>query len=85
MFIKEVTQRNYAISISMERFVEIAEAESFKNIGTCGPTIGEQLDEVDGVWNVEYDGHFGVAIYLTLDVEHDTDEIWAQIEAIIIP
>ena len=85
MLVKDATSTNYSIDVSMERFEEICEAESFKNIGTCGLTIAEQLEKIDGVWKVEYDGHFGAAIYLTLDVEHDTDEIWAQIEAIIIP
>ena len=86
MFIKEVTQRNYSISISEERFTEISEAESYKNpdyFESDYTTIGEQLDKLDGVWNVEYNGHFGSAIYLTLDVEHDNDETWAEIEKII--
>lgn len=85
MLIKEVTRRSYAITISLERFKEITEAESFKNIGSNGPTIGEQLEKLDGVWDVEYNGHFGVFIYLTLDDEDDTDATWEQIEAIIKP
>ncbi len=85
MFIKEVTQRNYSISISEERFTEIADEESYKNTNPLSNTIGEQLDRLDGVWNVEYNGHFGSAIYLTLDVEHDNNETWTEIEAIINP
>ena len=85
MLVKEVTRRSYAITISLERYKQIEEAESFKNIGTCGPTVCEQLEKLDGVCNVEYNAHFGIFIYLAVTDEDDTDETWEQIEAIIFP
>ena len=79
MFKREVTQRAYSIEVGIEGLLALLERD--KNYSK--PSVCEMLEKIDGVWKVEYDGHFGPYVYLSVDVEDDTEETWAQIEAII--
>lgn len=45
------------------------------------PTFDEELRKLNCV-DVDYNGHFGSAIYFMLEVEDDTPECWKDIEAV---
>ncbi len=79
MFKREVTQRAYSIEVGIEGLLEIMERD--KDYST--PCVAAKLEKIAGVWKVAYEGHFGPYVYLSVDVEDDTEETWAQIEAII--
>ena len=79
MFKKEVTQRVYAIEVGVKGLLDIIERD--KDYST--PCVAEELEKLDGVWKVQYDGHFGPFVYLTVDVEDDTDKTWYLIKSII--
>ena len=79
----EKTASDYTIEVSKEDMLAILKAERT----VYDATLCDKLEKIDGVSNVNYDGHFGAAIYLKLDTEHDNDatrhEITATIEATI--
>lgn len=39
-----------------------------------------RLDDIEGVDDVNYDGHFGNYIYLTLDANFDEYDTWKKIQ-----
>lgn len=83
MLNKSVTSKNYCIEIENDRFDEIITSEKMENLDPQVLTVGEQLDKVEGITKIEYHGMFGAFIFLTIDEEDDTDDIWKLIEEII--
>lgn len=73
MIKKDVISKNYCIEISIERMKEILKDDS----------IFDELDKINGITKIEYDGHFGPYIFLTLDVNLDTAKTWALLEELI--
>ena len=74
----EPVQTVYHIKLTVPEFQKIMD---YDNVAL--PPLFELLAEIDGVNDVEYDGHFGASIWLTLDKEHDTGKTWNQISDII--
>jgi hypothetical protein len=37
------------------------------------------LENIRGAYNIDYDGHFGPHIFLSIEVEEDTKETWGLI------
>lgn len=73
MLTKEVTQKSYCVTVGVKRLKEILDE----------PLFFQTLNSIRGISRVEYDGHFGPHVFLTLDVEDDFPETWAEIEEII--
>jgi len=48
-----------------------------------GQELWETVGKVDGVENIDYDGHFGNYIYIEVDTEHDTKDTWKLIYDLI--
>jgi len=66
----EKTATSYSIEIPVDVFsVHLMgdERDSFNN----RVPLYQKLANVPGVDGVEYDGHFGNYVYLTIDIEHD--------------
>ena len=80
-FNRNVTHKSYAIEISEDDFVAIDTYEQ-KNTSN-DPTLAALLDKNTTARSVDYNGHFGTFIYLTLDVDEDTLAEWKAIETII--
>ena len=77
---------NYAVDIPRDDMVALLAAESLLDNNPKIPfeeALSHQLDAITGVRDTEYNGHFGAAIYFTLDFEHDTPETHQQITATI--
>ena len=79
MLDKEITQHTYCVRTGSDKLLEILKRD--EDYST--PCVAEQLAGIFGISRVEYDGHFGGYVFLTIDVEEDTEETWEQIEAII--
>lgn len=83
----EVTRRSYAIEIEEERFLDLLDSESYVTdnaaLKSGSQTLCEKLGQLDGVDDVNYDGHFGSYIYLMIDDEDDTDDLKKKINDVI--
>jgi len=75
----QLTSRSFAIPITMEEFDNIDHKEREYGIDH----VGEMLAKLPGVSDVDFDGHFGLYIYLTIDKEFDNDETLHAIGDII--
>lgn len=71
--LKTLVQKTYCIDVSVDRMNEILK----ENI------LCEQLNGLEGIIKVEYDGHFGPYIFMTIEVGVDTDETWRWAEEYI--
>lgn len=76
----KVTNKQYAIEIDVEDMLHLlrTEVDMFNE-----DMLGEKLFELSGVENIEYNGHFGAYIYLTISTECDNEATWNQIKEII--
>ncbi len=83
----EVTCTSYAIPVDDDRFLDLLDSESHVTdnaaFGKDAQTLGAKLDAIDGVSAVEYDGHFGANVFLTIDAENDGAKIKQQINETI--
>ena len=73
----ECTKKQYTIEVD---YLKIATADWE---GAFEDYLHNKLEMCDGVTDVDYDGHFGNAVYLTVDQEFDTPRLWQEIEKII--
>lgn len=74
---------NYAVSISTEQMLALINAERLYGPLQMEPDLSERLEKISGVSKVDYDGHFGAAIYLTLDLDSDSTKTHESIKATI--
>jgi len=74
-----ITSRSFSIPITMDEYDVIDHNERL-----AGSTeVGEMLAEIPGVYDVDYNGHFGLYIYLTIEKEYDNDQTLNAISEII--
>lgn len=72
---RKVVSTNYTIILEEGAMLNILTTDGTKPIATLWYLLGE----IDGVLDVDYDGHFGNNIYLEVSVDHDTKETWKSI------
>lgn len=83
----EVTSRTFSIKIDEESFGNLLDSESY--VTDCAAyakdqkTLDEKLDQLPGITDVEYDGHFGNAIYFSIPVSDDTPTLRKEIVKVI--
>jgi len=75
---KEKLESRYAIYCPKDHLLRIMEIES--SFRYEDQTLDEILRQIDGVKDIEYNGHFGPYIYLTVETDVDTDKTWKQIQ-----
>lgn len=69
----EAQSTRYAVVISRDDFIALTKAEEILAPGYyLSPSLSDRLDSLPGVWETEYNGHFGAAIYLTIDTDADS-------------
>lgn len=77
MFEFEKQSTTYCIEIPMERFEYLLDSETYvtdcKALQPGESTLSEKLEELPGVFRVEYDGHFGPTVYFSISAEEDND------------
>lgn len=83
----EATQTSYAIEIDEHRFLDLLDSESYVTENAAynngNETLFKKLNDLPGIFDIDYNGHFGSAVYLKIDIDDDTDELKAQISNII--
>lgn len=72
MFIPERIQ--YKISIEPEYMVHIL------NVDSTIPSLYENLENIKGISNVDYNSHFGNYIFMTIDKEKDSTKFQKNIQ-----
>lgn len=75
---RKVMSANYMLDISAKELLVIMA----KDRETKYP-LYILLGSIDGISKVNYVGHFGPHIYLTLDTEHESKDVWKVIYEII--
>ena len=77
----EVGRRQYSYEVTREYFTLINdkdhETEAWED------TLCYKLGQLDGMTDVDYDGHFGEFIYFTIDADDDCDELRGQVRRMI--
>ena len=67
--------------LSVEDFKKITGRDN--NSEKYSDILCAKLDELDGVYNVDYDGHFGAQIEMSIEAEKDTSILRDQIHDMI--
>ena len=69
----EVTRRSYTYEIDYDMYVAIEdrdfEEDEWKN------TLAGRIDQLDGVCDTDYNGHFGPYVFFSIDAEDDAHEL----------
>ena len=76
---REATSTSYCIGIAVKMFRAITQAE-FE--GGFEGTLGDRLEKIDGVFRVEYNGHFGANLFLNVESDHNTSAKWKEIREV---
>ncbi len=81
-FKPEVTTKSYKVPLTVEGFLPLSDFD-FHSIpyDMDIPTFDDELRKLNCI-DVDYNGHFGAAIYFNLEVEDDTPECWKNIERV---
>lgn len=69
-----IASTNYVLEVSVQNLLDIMR----KDMDTEKP-LYRQLIDIDGVSDIDYDGHFGPHIYLTVSQEHYNTDTWSII------
>lgn len=72
----------YCIELTIDEMKKILEKDR-SPIQESDQTLFDRLSDIEGPEDIEYSGHFGANIYLTLPVEYDKERTWNQIEEAI--
>lgn len=82
-FTFEITRRSYSIKIPQPRFVRLLDSESHVTNHAAmekgQSTLDEKLAKLPGVIDVEYSGHFGAYVHLTIEDEDDNEGLKTKI------
>ena len=70
----EVTRRSYCVEIPLNAMMRLLESER-TGILPLGVMLSEKMEEIEGVSDVDYNGHFGSNVFYTVDDEDDTPEL----------
>ena len=77
----EIVSKSYAIPIDdVDDFLANDKYELDQDASKC---LYMTLERIDGIHSVDYNGHFGAYIYLTIEEEHDTKETHKKISDLI--
>lgn len=72
----ERTATSYAVEIDRDDFLALTRIEGDWPLQR---TLAEDLDQLDGIDKVDYNGHFGACIYFTIEVGNDNPKTHKQI------
>lgn len=81
------TRSTYYIEIDEAKFLRLLDSESYATnyaaFKAGSRTLGQKLDALPGIWNVDYNGHFGSAIHLSIDSGDDNAKTRRLINQVI--
>lgn len=77
MFKPIITMRYYATPVSIESFKSLLKSEWEE--GDNEQPLNLKIDDLEGVDNCDYNGHFGNFISYRIEAKHDTAFLHSQI------
>ena len=66
-----MTEVSYAIEVPVKEFLSLEDRE---NKDFSRPSLCEDLNKIEGVREVNYNGHFGAFIFVKIECEFDNKE-----------
>ena len=75
----QVTSRSFAIPVTEKEYNVIDHCER----NWDEDNVGQMLEKLDGVYNVDYNRHFGLYIFVSIEKEYDNDKTLLAISEII--
>lgn len=77
----------FSIAIDNDKFLDLLDSESYVTSNAAyqgdNETLCQKLGRLSGVFDVDYNGHFGAAVHLTIDTDSDKPELRDEIRATI--
>lgn len=77
-----VTARCYSVSIGVPAMLRLLKREGI-NSKHEGPSLSDEIDGIMGVYDTDYDGHFGAYIFYKLEDEYEAPEVHERVYALI--
>ncbi len=77
-FKKVATSTKYVIAYGLENFKKMMDIEIDGEI-----SLYDQLDKINGILDVEYNGHFGPNIFIEVDNDYNDLLLWAKVDRIL--
>lgn len=74
--IRSITQLDYSFEVDLKLVLD-ADHKAEEN---DDPELWEKLQDINGINDVDYNGHFGNIICLKVNPEFDNEEMWKKIE-----
>ena len=71
---RAITSTSYVLDIPPQKLIGIMRKDS-----GCDTPLYTRLGNIRGVFDIDYDGHFGPHIYLSVEIENDGPETWHMI------
>jgi len=71
---KSILSISYALDIPVKKLIEIMDKDSSRYV-----PLYIVLENIKGVFSIEYNGHFGPHIFLSVEIENDDAETWKLI------
>jgi hypothetical protein len=65
------TSTNYCVPVPLNAFIRLIDSEGINGKLPHDKYLSTRLDKMMGVWDVDYNGHFGSHIFFRLDKEYD--------------
>lgn len=78
----EVLSKAYQVEIPTDKFAARLIGQK-DDEGTDGKTLGEKLGALPGVFDVNYNGHFGPYVFFSVEIASDTPFTKKNIEMTI--
>lgn len=75
---RRVISTNYSIDVPVKELLTIMVKD-----GEVEHPLYMLLIEIDGISDVDYNGHFGPHIYITLDIGYDNEDVWKAVHETI--
>ena len=78
---RECVSRQYTIEVDL---MKIMDSDDYhENQDNEDAVLYNVLSKLPGVDNVDYNGHFGPYVWVTIDARNDNAETWEAIEKLI--
>ena len=77
-----VTARSYEVEIGVPAMLRLLNREGI-NSKHKGPSLSEEIDRIMGVYDTDYDGHFGPSIFYKLEDKYEAQGVHEQVFSLI--
>ena len=77
----EILSRSYSIKLNKDEFLTILDKDELLEVRNY-PWLWKQLEYIQGVDDVEHDGHFGTYVYFTIKEEYNDGKLEKVMETI---